>query len=48
LVGMSDEKSRLLAQAERCRRIARALNDAETIERLIRLAEEYEVQAAKL
>ena len=45
---MSDEKSRLLVQAERCRRIARALNDAKTIERLIRLAEEYQVQAAKL
>jgi hypothetical protein len=45
---MSDEKSRLLAQAERCRRIAQALTDAETVERLIRLAEEYEAQAAKL
>jgi len=45
---MSDQKSRLLVQAERCRRIARALNDAETIERLIRRAEEYQVQAAKL
>jgi hypothetical protein len=45
---MSDEKSRLLAQAERCHRIAKAITDAETIERLIRLAEGYEAQAAKL
>jgi hypothetical protein len=45
---MSDEKTHLLEQAERCRRIARSITDAETIAKLIKLAEEYEACAAKL
>jgi hypothetical protein len=45
---MSDEKSHLLKEAERCRRIARSITDAETIARLIAFADEYQAKAAKL
>jgi hypothetical protein len=45
---MSGEKRRLIEKAERCRRIARSINDAETVARLIKLAEEYEAKAAEL
>jgi len=45
---MNDEKCRFLKKAERCRRIAGSINDAEAIARLIKLAEEYEARAAEL
>jgi hypothetical protein len=45
---MSDEKRRLLEKAERCRRIAGSITDAERVARLIKLAEEYEAKAAEL
>jgi hypothetical protein len=35
----------LREQADRCRRLARATNDAVTQERLVKLAGEYEAQA---
>ena len=44
---MSDEKSHLLKEAQRCRRIAQSITNAETIARMIQLAEEYEAKAAK-
>lgn len=40
-----DERERLLAQAQRCRRIAEKINDAEAAEAIRRLAEEYEQRA---
>ncbi|WP_161536402.1 hypothetical protein [Bradyrhizobium sp. LCT2] len=46
---MEDEKTRLLAEAQRCQRLAAWINDPETAERLNALADEYErrAQAAK-
>lgn len=43
---MEDERARLLAQAERCRRLAASITDPETVERLTGLAEECERKAA--
>jgi hypothetical protein len=40
-----DEKSRLLEQAERCRRIAERINEPVAAGAVLRLAEEYEQQA---
>lgn len=42
---MEDEKTRLLAEAQRCRRLAASITDPEVIERLIALADEYERRA---
>jgi hypothetical protein len=42
---MEDEKTRLLAEAVRCRRLAASISDPETIARLTALAEEYECRA---
>jgi hypothetical protein len=42
---MEDEKTRLLAEAQRCRRLAASISDPETVERLTALAEEYERRA---
>jgi hypothetical protein len=42
---MEDEKTRLLAEAQRCRRLAVSISDPETIERLTALAQEYERRA---
>ncbi|MGX1167081.1 hypothetical protein AB7M16_003347 [Bradyrhizobium sp. USDA 372] len=39
---MEDEKTRLLDEARRCRRLAAAITDPEVVERLTALAEEYE------
>ncbi|WP_271554367.1 hypothetical protein [Bradyrhizobium sp. CCBAU 45394] len=46
---MEDEKTRLLAEAQRCRRPVASIKDQETAERLNALADEYErrAQAAK-
>ncbi|WP_298881934.1 hypothetical protein [uncultured Bradyrhizobium sp.] len=41
---MEDEKTRLLAEAQRCRRLA-AISDPETVARLTALAEEDERRA---
>ena len=44
---MEDEKkTRLLAEAQRCRRLAASITDPEVINRLAALAEEYERRAA--
>jgi hypothetical protein len=45
---MTEEKSRLLEQAERCRRIAQATNDPETTAMLLCLARSYEAKATQL
>ncbi|MBR1169663.1 hypothetical protein [Bradyrhizobium liaoningense] len=42
---MEDERTRLLAEAQRCRRLAASITDPEIIERLTALAEEYERRA---
>ena len=42
---MEDEKTRLLAEAQRCRRLAAFITDPEVIQRLTALAEEYERRA---
>ncbi|MBR0808467.1 hypothetical protein JQ636_33475 [Bradyrhizobium japonicum] len=42
---MEDEKTRLLAEAQRCRRLASSITDPEVVERLTALAEEYECRA---
>lgn len=42
---MEDEKTRLLAEAQRCRRLAASITDPEVIQRLTALAEEYERRA---
>ncbi len=42
---MEDEKTRLLADAQRCRRLAASITDPEMIQRLTALAEEYESRA---
>lgn len=42
---MEDVKTRLLAEAQRCRRLAASFSDPETSERLTALAEEYERRA---
>lgn len=42
---MEDEKARLLAEAQRCRRLAASITDPEVIEWLTALAEEYERRA---
>ncbi|WP_456739559.1 hypothetical protein [Bradyrhizobium sp. USDA 4469] len=43
---MEDEKTRLLAEAQRCRRLAASITDPEVIERLTAMAEEYERRAS--
>lgn len=43
---MEDDRAKLLAQAERCRRLAASITDPETVERLTGLAEECERKAA--
>jgi hypothetical protein len=43
-----DQRSRLLGQAEQARRIAQSINDLEAVERLQRLADDYEQQARSL
>ncbi len=43
-----DQRSRLLGQAEQARRIAQSINDPEAVERLQRLADDYEQQARSL
>jgi hypothetical protein len=45
---MRDDKSALLEQAERCRRLAHAINTTDVVEKLLTMAEDYEVQAARL
>ncbi|WFU75472.1 hypothetical protein [Bradyrhizobium sp. CB2312] len=42
---MEDEKTRLLTEAQRCRRLAASITDQEVIQRLTALAEEYERRA---
>jgi hypothetical protein len=44
---MEDEKTRLLAKAQRCRRLAASITDPEVIERLTALAEEYDRRASE-
>jgi hypothetical protein len=41
----ADTPQRAAAQADRCRRLARAIGDNETVETLRRMAAEYEAQA---
>jgi hypothetical protein len=48
LLGMRDDKSALLEQAQRCRRLARAINTTDVVEKLLTMAEDYEEQAARL
>lgn len=43
-----DERSRLIEQAEHCRRIAEKINHAETAEAIRKLAQEYEQKAESL
>jgi len=45
---MTQEKSRLLEQAERCRQIAQATNDPEATAMLLCLARSYEAKATQL
>ena len=45
---MRDDKSALLEQAERCRRLAHAINTTDVVEKLLTMAEDYEEQAARL
>jgi hypothetical protein len=45
---MRDDKSALLEQAERCRRLAHAINTTDVVAKLIAMAEDYEQQAARL
>ena len=47
-MGMRDDKSALLEQAERCRRPAHAINTTDVVEKLLTMAEDYEEQAARL
>ena len=42
---MEDEKTRLLAEAQRCRRLAASITHPETVARLTALAEEDERRA---
>lgn len=42
---MENEKTRLLAEAARCRRLVDSINDQEAAERLKALAQEYERRA---
>ncbi|WP_164937073.1 hypothetical protein [Bradyrhizobium vignae] len=42
---MEDERTRLLAEARRCRRLAASITDPEVIQRLTALAEDYERRA---
>lgn len=42
---MEDEKTRLLAEAQRCSRLAASITDPEVIERLSALTEEYQCRA---
>ncbi|WP_187437628.1 hypothetical protein [Bradyrhizobium rifense] len=42
---MEDEKTRLLAEAQRCRRLAASINDPDVAARLNALADEYERRA---
>jgi hypothetical protein len=42
---MADEKNLLLEQAQRCRRLAQAINDQEVARKLVALAEHYEAKA---
>ncbi len=42
---MEDEKTRLLAEGQRCRRLAASINDPEAAERLNALADEYQRRA---
>ena len=43
---MEDEKTQLLAEAQRCRRLAASITEPEVIERLTAMAEEYERRAS--
>jgi hypothetical protein len=45
---MRNDKSALLEQAERCRRLAHAINTTDVVEKLLTMAEDYEEQAARL
>jgi hypothetical protein len=45
---MHDDKSALLEQAERCRRLAHAINTTDVVAKLFAMAEDYEEQAARL
>jgi hypothetical protein len=45
---MEEEQHRLIDQAAKCRRIARAITDEEFMQRLNALAHEYEARAARL
>lgn len=42
---MEDEKTRLLAEAQKCRRLAASINDPDVAARLNALADEYERRA---
>lgn len=44
-IAMEDEKTRLLAEVQRCRRLAASITNPEVIERLAVLAEEHERRA---
>jgi len=45
---MENERAKLLAQAERCRRLVASITDPDTVERLTDLAEECERRAAEI
>ena len=45
---MENERAKLLAQAERCRRLVASITDPDTVERLTGLAEECERRAAEI
>lgn len=47
-MGRMDQRSRLLGQAERARRIAQSINDPDTAEALRKVADDYERQARSL
>lgn len=48
LSSMEDERAKLLARAERCRRLAASIADQDTVERLTGLADECEKRAAEI
>jgi len=45
---ISSEQADLIVQIERCRSLAKTLTDSSTIERLLALAAEYELQLNQL
>jgi uncharacterized protein YigA (DUF484 family) len=45
---MQDEKSALMEQAHRCRRLAHAINNSDVAAKLTAMAQDYEERAARL